>query len=390
MNGTPAGQSPGPRAAGSGAPARTGPLRGVRVLDFTTLLPGPLATLLLADAGATVIKVEPPGGDPMRHQAPLDAHGASVLFQLLNRGKHPRTLDLKSDGGREQAIQLARSADILVEQFRPGVMERLGFGPVALGVLNPRLIYCSITGYGQSAPNAHRAGHDLNYVAEAGLLANTVGRDGAPVLPATQVADIGGGSWPAVINILLALLARERDGRGCRLDIAMAENLWPFQLVPLAKYWASGAPPAAGRDSLAGGLSRYQLYETHDGRWLALGALEDRFFARFAEIAGLASSATAHGGLSREVIARRIREETADAWLRRCEHEDVCVSLVRDVGEAIGATSLESVRVFADRATAGRTTPPALPLPLDPGLRARAPETAATRDGAGDGDWPGA
>jgi alpha-methylacyl-CoA racemase len=365
-----------------------GPLHGVRVLDFTTLLPGPLATLLLAEAGATVLKIEPPGGDPVRQQGPHDAHGASVSFQLLNRRKHLRTLDLKSADGREQALALARCADVLVEQFRPGVMDRLGLGAAALQALNPRLIYCSITGYGQSGPRAQRAGHDLNYVTEAGLLANTAGRDGAPVMPATLVADIGGGSWPAVINILLALHGRGRNGRGRRLDVAMADNVWPFQLLPLAKYWATGAAPAPGEEPLVGGLARYHLYETRDGRWLALGALEDRFFARFVEVAGFDVTAASPRGPSREVIAGRIREETADFWLRLCEREDVCISLVRDIAEAIDATALESVRAFAGGVTPGRPEPPDLPLPLDSSLRAdRLPPTAPGHEAGGQG-WP--
>ena len=384
---TPAGRSPDSAATSSGAAPATGPLHGVRVLDFTTLLPGPLATLLLADAGATVLKIEPPGGDPVRHQGPHDVHGASVAFQLLNRGKLLRTLDLKSPAGQAEARRLAQDADVLVEQFRPGVMERLGLGPAALAALNPRLIYCSITGYGQSGPNARRAGHDLNYVTDAGLLANTVGRDGAPVLPATQVADIGGGSWPAVINILLALLARDRDGRGCQLDISMADNVWPFQVTALAKLWASGAAPAAGLEPLTGGLARYHLYETRDGRWLALGALEDRFFARFAEIAGIRTGASGHSGPSREQVARRVRELSAEEWLRLCDGEDVCVALVRNVSEAVGAATLPSVRAFAT-AFQATTEPPPLPLPIDAGLRSREFAARPAAGDASDTDWP--
>ena len=363
------------------------PLHGVRVLDFTTLLPGPLATLLLAEAGATVIKIEPPGGDAVRQQGPHDANGASVPFQMLNRGKHLATLDLKSAGDRDRAIALARSADVLVEQFRPGVMDRLGLGSSTLNALNPRLIYCSITGYGQSGQHLQRAGHDLNYAAEAGLLTNVAAHDGAPVLPPTQLADIGGGSWPAVINILLALYRRGPDGGGCRLDIAMADNVWPFQVMPLAQYWATGAAPAPGTHPLAGGLARYNLYQTRDGRWLALGALEDRFLLRFAEIAGLQAAAAAQGGLSREVIARRIREETAEGWLARCEGEDVCVSLVRDIREAIDVAALDTVRAFAGGAAPGRLEPPPLPLPLAAALRRAEPHAPAPWGGH-DAGWP--
>ncbi len=362
------------------ASPNTGALCGVRVLDLTTLLPGPLATLLLAEAGATVLKIEPPGGDPLRHQGPHDVHGHSVPFQLLNRGKRLKTLDLKTTEGRDRLIDLGRTADILVEQFRPGVMHRFGLGPDVLAAVNPRLIYCSITGYGQSGPDAQRAGHDLNYVAEAGLLANSAGGGGAPVLPSALVADIGGGSWPAVMNILLALLARGTDGRGRRLDIAMANNLWPFQIMPLARCWTGGAASAAGSGPLTGGLPRYNLYETRDGRWLALGALEDRFLARFLAIAGLGDAASRHHDVSREEIASRIREDTAATWLQRCGNEDVCVSLVRDLRESIAASTLDSIRAFVGSMEDRRTGPPSLPLPIDTSLRAERPDSLLASD----------
>jgi alpha-methylacyl-CoA racemase len=166
--------------------------------------------------------------------------------------------------------------------------------------------------------------------------------------------------------------------------------VWAFQLVPLARYWATGTPPRPGSDALTGGLPRYNLYETRDGRWLALGALEDRFLARFVELAGLQSAAASPGGLSREVIAKRIQEETADAWLRLLENEDACVSLVRDIGEAIDAATLTGIRAFAGGATPTRPEPPELPLPLDPRLRAERLRPAPDRDLAGASGWPSA
>jgi alpha-methylacyl-CoA racemase len=367
-----------------------GALRGVRVLDFTTLLPGPLATRLLAESGATVLKIEPPAGDPMRHLGPRDARGDSIAFQMLNSRKHLRMLDLKNLEGRHQALDLARSADVLVEQFRPGVMDRLGLGHATLAALNPRLIYCSITGYGQTGPRANLAGHDLNYVAEAGLLANSAGVDGAPVLPPTLMADIGGGSWPAVMNIALALYRRAQGGRGCRLDISIADNVWPFQLMPLANYWASGQAPRPGAGELSGALPRYRLYETRDGRWLALGALEDRFFDRFTELAGLktAGAEAYRDTLSQSSIAQRVREETAEFWLRICANEDVCVSLVRDVAEAVEASSQSAVRAFADRKDPDRTVQPGLPLPLDADLRAADGHESHTTGAVNEHGWP--
>ncbi|MBS0374070.1 MAG: CoA transferase [Proteobacteria bacterium] len=354
-----------------------GPLRGLRVLDFTMLLPGPLATLLLAEAGATVLKVEAPGGDPLRAQGPFDAAGRSVPFEMLNRGKHLQTLDLKDPAQRAVACELVAGADVLVEQFRPGVMERLGLDAPTLMRRHPRLVYCSITGYARDGAEAVRAGHDLNYVADCGMLANVADAAGAPALPPTLIADIGGGAWPAVINILLALLARGADGRGRRIDIPMADNLWPFQLMPLAELWARGAAAAPGAAPLTGGLARYQLYRTRDGRWLAVAALEARFLDRFLELAGLPPTGVVEP--TRESIAARIAEETAEWWLARLAGADVCVSLVRDLGEALAASPSPALAAFLGP---GAGEPPPLPLPLDLAWR-RPGSPALPADG-----WP--
>src|SRR3954462_8058065 len=195
------------------------PLKGICVLDFSTLLPGPLATLMMAEAGAEVIKIERPGhGDEMRSYVPK--FGAdSVNFALLNRGKRSIAIDLKAQGAIEKLTPLIGRADVVVEQFRPGVMDRLGLGYEALRAINPRIVYCAITGYGQYGPRADVAAHDLNYVAEAGMLGLTRSAEGAPVLPAAFVADIAGGTSPAVVNILLALRERDATGAGCKLDI---------------------------------------------------------------------------------------------------------------------------------------------------------------------------
>jgi alpha-methylacyl-CoA racemase len=190
------------------------PLAGIKVVDFSALLPGPLASLILAAAGAEVVKIERPGGDELRGYEPrFGAAGAG--FALLNRGKRSIAIDLKENDARARLLPLLRSADVLIEQFRPGVMERLGLGHAALAAVNPRLIYCSITGYGQSGPKAQAAAHDLNYLAETGLLHLAAGADGAPVVPPALIADIAGGSYPAVLNILLALRERDASGRGC-------------------------------------------------------------------------------------------------------------------------------------------------------------------------------
>ena len=263
------------------------PLSGIRVLDFTTLLPGPLATLLLAEAGAEVIKIERPGsGDEMRLYQPRLGDD-SVNFALLNRGKRSIAIDLKAPGAIDRLRPLIDSADVVVEQFRPGVMERLGLGWERLSAMNPRLIYCAITGYGPDGPKAQVAAHDLNYLAETGLLSLAAAADGAPVVPPALIADIGGGAYPAVINILLGLAQRSRTGEGCRVDVAMTDNLFTFAYWAIGNGLAAGMWPRPGGELVTGGSPRYNLYRTADGRWLAAAPLEDRFWANFCEAIGL-------------------------------------------------------------------------------------------------------
>src|SRR5918998_2477387 len=256
------------------------PLEGLTVLDFSTLLPGPLATLMLAEAGAEVIKVEKPGGEDMRRFPPALGAG-SAPYAALNGAKKSIVLDLKSAEARRSLEPLLARADVLVEQFRPGVMERLGFGYEGLRRINPRLIYCSISGYGQQGPRAGEAGHDINYQAVTGLLSLS------PTMPAALVADIAGGAMPTVMNILLALRRRDLTGEGCRLDIAMADAMFTFAWFALAEGHARGRMPGAGENMLTGGSPRYGLYPTADGQVLAVGALEQKFWDAFCEGIGL-------------------------------------------------------------------------------------------------------
>ena len=220
------------------------PLSGIRVLDFSTLLPGPMATLLLAEAGAEVIKIErPDSGEELRTYRPRFAD-TSVSFAMLNRGKGSIAIDLKAPDALSRLRPLLAATDVVVEQFRPGVMDRLGFGYETLSALNPRIVYCAITGYGQNGPKAQVAAHDLNYQADAGLLSISAAGGRFSVVPNALSADIAGGAYPAVINILLALRNREHTGKGCKLDIAMTDGLLPFL------YWGigNGSPREAGPD----------------------------------------------------------------------------------------------------------------------------------------------
>ncbi len=337
------------------------PLEGIRVLDFSTLLPGPLATLLLAEAGAEVIKIERPGrGDEMRSYAPK--FGAdSVNFALLNRGKRSIALDLKQPGAVEKLLPLLHSADVVVEQYRPGVMDRLGLGYEALNAINPRIIYCAITGYGQSGPRAEVAAHDLNYVAEAGMLALAAGVDGAPVVPSALVADIGGGTYPAVINILLALRDRDRTGRGCKLDIAMGDNLFSFMYWALGNGLAGGQWPAPGGDLVTGGSPRYNVYRTKDGRFVAAAPLESKFWENFCALLGLAPEFTddsRDAAATRRAVAEKIAAKTADEWRALFAGKDLCCCIVGSVEAALSdphfaARGEACGRRQADRRAAG-------------------------------------
>ena len=342
------------------------PLTGLNVLDFSTTVPGPLATLALADAGATVVKVERrDGGDPTRRTRPLSG-GESLQFTMLNRGKRSLAVDLKDPDDRAAVVELAGKADILVEQFRPGVMDRLGLGYEALSRDNPGLIYCSITGYGQDGPYARRAGHDLNYLAKNGVL-SLGGKDGEPVLPPALIADIGGGTYPALVNILLALLERERTGRGRHLDIAMAEQIFPWISRQLAVLAGDGAAPRPGESSHTGGTPRYGVYRAADGRYVAIAPLEEKFWHGFCKAIDLPAelrATAADAGEVRAAIAERLAKHTSSHW-QTVFGDDSCVDVVRDLGEATADPHFTERGIFAQKLTMadGRTISALPPIP---------------------------
>lgn len=343
------------------------PLAGVRVVDFSTLLPGPMCSLLLAKAGAEVIKIERPGrGDEMRSYQPSFGTD-SVNFALLNEGKRSVALDLKNADALKQAIELVRTADVLIEQFRPGVMDRLGLGYEAMKRLNPGLIYCAITGWGQSGPLADTAAHDLNYQAEAGLMGLTAGADGAPGLPSTLSADIAGGAYPAMMNILLALRAREAGGAGCFIDVAMADNLFTFVYWGLGNGFAANEWPTPGGDLVTGGTPRYQVYKTLDGRYLACAPLEQKFWENFLRVLDaphlLDDSKNPAG--TRAALAGILATRTADDWLKRFEGIDACVSVVKSLQEAVDSPHFRARGLFEGRVASGQGAHiPSVPLPV--------------------------
>jgi len=348
------------------------PLSGLLVLDFTTLLPGPLATLLLAEAGAEVVKIEQPDGDEMRRHGPhLD--GESVPFAMLNRGKTALALDLKSREGHARLAPLLARADVLVEQFRPGVMARLGLGYAAVRQVNPRIVYCSISGYGQSGPRAGEAGHDLNYVGATGLLALNPGPADQPTVPPALVADIGGGSLPAVMNILLALRQRDRTGEGCQVDIAMADAMFTFAWHAFATGQASGRYPGAAEAALAGGSPRYALYPTRDSRLVACAALEQKFWLAFCAAIGLAAPLADDAvdpAATKAAVAAIIAGRTADDWRPVLAAADCCATIVVSLAEAVCDPHFVGRGLFANHVTGpAGTAIAALPVPIAPIFR---------------------
>jgi crotonobetainyl-CoA:carnitine CoA-transferase CaiB-like acyl-CoA transferase len=325
------------------------PLQGLRLLDLTRLLPGPALTMHLADFGADVIKVEDVGeGDYMRAFPPLvrNAEGEPVnaAFENVNRGKRSIRLDLKRPQGRELLLRFADCADALIEGFRPGVMDRLGLGWEALRARNPKLVFCSLSGYGQTGPLATKAGHDLNYCAMTGVL-DQIRADGRPAMPNLQIGDLLGGTLTAATALLAALLGAQRSGIGGRVDVAMTDGLLAHHIFPHGDLDA-GRTPVAGETLLTGGAPCYRIYETADGRHLAVGALELKFWRAFCDAAGLAELRDrhwAHGMLpgsaeSRQVtrqVAERIRQRTRSEWEALFAAVDACVTPVLSPAEAL-------------------------------------------------------
>jgi len=348
------------------------PLKDILVIDFSTLLPGPMTTLFMADAGATVIKVERPGtGDDMRGYDPI-IDGTGVNFSMLNRGKNSLVLDLKNPVAIEELRPLIERADVIVEQFRPGVMGRLGLGYEDIRAINPDIIYCSITGWGQAGAKAKEAGHDLNYMAETGVLGLSIGSDGSPTLPPILAADIAGGAYPALVNILLALRQRDIVGIGCWIDVSMGENLFPFL------YWALGNAnalerwPVAGGETVTGGTPRYQIYRTLDRRHVAAAPLEEKFWRNFTSIIGLDPDLVDDSRdpqKTKAAIAKLIASRSAEDWSEAFRGTDVCCSIVLTLEEALREPHWRTRGTFGRSLAIGGKTIPALPSIVAPGFR---------------------
>ena len=310
--------------------------RGVRVLDLSAFLPGPFASLMLADMGAEVLKIEPPTGDAMLQLGPRDATGTPVFHAAVNAGKTVRRMNLKQPAVRDEFLRLVGEYDVLIEGFRPGVMQRLGLDYQVLRAINPGLIMCSLSGYGAAGSKAQEAGHDSNYLANSGMMHRN---DGAFYDP--PIADLSGSLF-GVIAILGALRARDADGQGCAIDIGLGDTPMALQLFPIAEFGATGAVAQPRTTYLNGGAAYYQVYAAKDRRKMALGAIEPKFWAGFCTAAGRPDWIPRQGeplpqtGLIAEVAAL-LGALTTDECLARFAPADCCFSPVLDISEALAS-----------------------------------------------------
>jgi crotonobetainyl-CoA:carnitine CoA-transferase CaiB-like acyl-CoA transferase len=313
------------------------------VLDLSRLLPGPFCSLLLADFGADVIKVEDTGaGDYARWSPPFyegpHKSARSAPFLALNRGKRSIRVNLKADDGREVLLRLAEEADVLIESFRPGVMERLGVGYERLRDRNPGLVYCAITGYGQDGPNRGRSGHDTNYLALNGLLGLTGERLSPPIQSAGQIADIGGGSLMAAVGIMVALRERERSGQGQLVDCSMFDGALSWLAMVVAGTLATGHAPVRGELPLAGRLICYRPYQCADG-YVALGALEPKFWQAWCRGVGreelIESQFDRPGSEAHAAVSEIFRQRTREQWSVFATEHDCCLEPILDLDEVL-------------------------------------------------------
>ena len=373
-------------------------LSGLKVLDLSRLLPGGFASLLLADFGADVLKVEDTGmGDYVRwappHHEGAEKSAGSALFLALNRGKRSIRLNLKEEGGREVLLRLVKDCDVVLESFRPGVMDRLGVGYERLREENPRLVYCAITGYGQDGPYRDRAGHDMNYLGLVGMLGLTGEADGPPVQAAGQIADLGGGALMAAFGIMAALRERDSSGQGQMVDISMADGALSWLAMVAARHFADGTRPRRGGLELAGAYVCYRPYACKDG-WVSLGALEPKFWQAWCAGVGREDLVDRQfdgpDSETRAEVEGVFVQRTRDEWQRFASEHDCCLEPVLELDEALDSELVRAremvveldqpgaeraVRVLGSPVKMGRT--PADPRRAGPGLGEHTAEVLA-------------
>jgi len=348
----------------------SGPLASLKVLDFSTLLPGPFASLMLADMGAEVLRIESPTRVDLLRVLPPHDHGTSASHAYLNRNKRSLALDLKQTEALEIVRELVKDYDIVLEQFRPGVMERLGLGYAALNAINPRLIYVSITGYGQTGPYKDRAGHDINYLALAGIASHTGRQDSGPLPLGVQLADVAGGSLHAVVGLLAAVIARQHSGVGQHLDVSMTDCSFSLNAMAGAGYLACGVEPDWETQVLNGG-SFYDYYRTRDGRWMSVGSLEPAFMQQLCEALGRPELA-AHGLSPRpeqqKVLKLALQVEFEKrSFEQLCElfaGVDACVEPVLSLSEAVEHPQLKARKLISQVPRGDGSTQAQIACPL--------------------------
>jgi crotonobetainyl-CoA:carnitine CoA-transferase CaiB-like acyl-CoA transferase len=341
------------------------PLGDIRVLDLSRLLPGGFCSLMLADFGAEVLKVEDTGmGDYIRWSPPYyegaEDTSKSALYLALNRGKRSIRLNLKEERGREVLLKLAQEYDVLLESFRPGVLDRLGVGYERLREVNPRLVYCAITGYGQDGPYRDRSGHDMNYLGLIGLLGLTGEKDGPPIMSGGQIADLGGGALMAAFGIMAALHERERSGEGQLVDVSMADGALSWLALVAGRYLADGVVPKRGEPELAGGLVCYRPYACKDG-WVTLGALEPKFWQAWCRGVGreelIEKQFERPGSEAHAEVERIFLDRTRDEWHEFATHNDCCLEPVLDLDEALDSELVRAREMVVELEQPGATRP---------------------------------
>ncbi|MBO0951848.1 CaiB/BaiF CoA transferase family protein [Fibrella forsythiae] len=341
----------------------TGPLCGLRILDLTRLLPGPLGTMLMADMGAEVLKIENPNSPDYVRMFPPHINGESVNYLAYNRSKKSVLLDYTTEEGRNAFLKLIDTADVLVEQFRPGQLDRLGLGYEAVHARNPQLIYVSVTGYGQTGPYAHLAGHDLNYLGLSGVLSLTGEPDQPPVIPGVQLADIAGGSYGCVMATLAAVYARQQTGEGQHVDVSMTDCVMPLLSVAYAMFAGTGIVPEQGRMPLSGGQPNYGVYRCRDEidpdsgnavfRYVALGTLEPKFWQKFCAVMNrpdwpgfMLPQSSDEADQYRRQIQALISERTQSEWVQLGIEYDLLITPILTLDQLANDPHLHARRMI--------------------------------------------
>jgi crotonobetainyl-CoA:carnitine CoA-transferase CaiB-like acyl-CoA transferase len=340
-------------------------LEGIRVLDLSRLLPGGFCSLLLADFGAEVLKVEDTGlGDYIRwsppyYEGPEDS-AKSALFLALNRNKRSIRLNLKHERGTEVLLKLVRDYDVVLESFRPGVLDRLGVGYERMREENPGIVYCAISGYGQDGPLRDRSGHDMNYLGLIGLLGLTGERDGPPIQSAGQIADLGGGALMAAFGIMAALRERDRSGEGQLVDVSMADGALSWLAMVAGRYFADGVVPQRGGLELAGSLICYRPYACSDG-YVTLGALEPKFWQAWCRGVGredlIERQFESPGTDAHAEVERIFLERTRAEWTEFAAHNDCCLEPVLDLDEALDSELVRAREMVVELDQPGAAEP---------------------------------